>query len=264
MFTQLMGIINVTPDSYVSSSRLCTPEAAVKRSLELLEEGADSIDIGGESTRPGAAPVDEVEESRRVIPVIDQLCRKTNAVISIDTFKPLVARRAIEKGATIINDIYGFRDEEMVKVVCANPHVKVIVMHMQGTPQTMQRAPAYPSGVVSEVIAWLSTQARHLEEKGIAKERICLDPGIGFGKTVKQNVELLRAVSQFQQLGYPLLYGVSRKSFLGVLTSRDVSDRLASTVGVASYLMLKGVSVLRVHDVGSHNDVRRVLAKIVE
>jgi dihydropteroate synthase len=262
MMSQLMGIINVTPDSYVSHSRFCTPEAAVQRALELIEQGADSIDIGGESTRPGAAIVNEEEECRRVIPVVDLLRRKSNIPISIDTMKPLVARRAIEKGATIINDIYGFRDEKMVNVAVSNPHVKLVVMHMRGTPQTMQHAPSYPLGIVPEIVFWLKTQASRLEEGGVAKERIFLDPGIGFGKTVEHNIELMRGVYQFRQLGYPLLYGISRKSFLGALTSRDVGDRLPATLGVSSYLMLNGVSVLRVHDVAHHDDVRRVLRTI--
>lgn len=258
-----MGIINITPDSFVSHSRLCTPEAAVQRALEAIAEGADIIDIGGESTRPGAVGVDEVEECRRVIPVIDQLRRKSNIPISIDTSKAIVARRAIEKGATMINDVCGFRDEEMVKVACAHPHVKVLVMHMQGTPQTMQRSPSYPLGVVNEIASWLKKQAEHLEEQGVAHERILVDPGIGFGKTVDHNVELLRAVDQFVKIGYPLVYGVSRKAFLGALTSRDVNNRLPASLGVAAYLMLKGVSVLRVHDVAPHHDVRRVLTQIV-
>jgi dihydropteroate synthase len=261
--SQLMGIINITPDSYVAHSRCSCIDEAVQRAEQLVQQGADIIDVGGESTRPGSLPVDEEEECKRILPVIDALSQTVNVPISVDTNKASVARKAIESGATIINDISGFKDERMIDVACSAPNAKLIVMHMQGIPKTMQQAPFYPSGVVPEVEAWLAAQAAYLEQRGIVKQRIILDPGIGFGKTMEQNFELILAIRRFQQLGYPLLYGVSRKSFLGALTSKDVSNRLAATLGVASFLMINGASILRIHDVAEHDDVRRVLTKIL-
>jgi dihydropteroate synthase len=249
----LMGILNVTPDSFSDAEHYVDAAAAVEHGLKLAEDGADLLDVGGESTRPYAQPVPVEEELRRVMPVVEWLARESNLPISIDTRKAVVARAAIEVGAEIINDITGLEgDAEMIDVAAATG-VGVCVMHMQGTPETMQDNPTYEN-VLVEVHQYLRDRRDALEAAGVARERICLDPGIGFGKKLGHNLTLLGGASAFHDLGCPLLVGHSRKSFLAKLVEDDEADRLHATLGVALSLAAQGVQVLRVHDVRAVRD----------
>jgi dihydropteroate synthase len=250
----LMGVVNVTPDSFSDGGRYLEPAAAIAHGLRLAAEGADILDVGGESTRPGAAPVDAQEELRRVIPVIAGLCRQAAIPVSVDTSKAVVAREAIAAGAQVINDVTALRgDPEMLEVVVQSG-AGVCVMHMQGTPRTMQSSPTYAS-VVREVIAFLRGRRDVLTAAGVSPDRIALDPGIGFGKTVQHNLALLSNAWQLHELGCPVLVGPSRKSFIGKILSEpgrvgpEEVDLTAGTIGVALALARQGVHVLRVHDV---------------
>jgi dihydropteroate synthase len=244
----LMGIVNVTPDSFSDGGRFVDPERAVEHALHLESEGAAILDIGGESTRPGAAPVDAEEELRRVLPVIEQLVDRTSKPISIDTSKATIARAALSAGARIVNDVTGLEgDPEMLDVV-ASSNCGVCVMHMSGEPRTMQVDPQYDD-VVAEVKSYLAQQSDVLIRAGIDRSRICLDPGIGFGKTYEHNFELLRRIDQLHELGCPLLVGHSKKRFLGELLGDPEADRKGATIGVAMALAALKVQVIRVHDV---------------
>lgn len=256
--TKIMGIVNVTPDSFYPASRTQTLDAAIKRALTLIQEGADIIDIGGESTRPGAEIVSIQEELERVIPVIQTIKSMTNTAISIDTMKPEVAIQAVQYGASLINDVTGFIDPRM-REIAKEAHASCIVMHMQGTPKTMQQNPVYENGVVFDVCQWLSLQADRLIQEGIEPEKIILDPGIGFGKTMEDNFELIKHLSSFQELGYKMLYGISRKSFLRKFLNKPVEDLLLATLALNTKLMLSGVDIIRVHDVQEHQEVRKLL-----
>lgn len=246
----LMGILNVTPDSFSDGGRFCDVEVAVSHARQLVAGGADLLDVGGESTRPGARPVSIAEELARVIPVIRQLVDELEVTVSIDTRKAAVARAAMEAGAEVINDVSGCEhDPEMVQVV-ADTGAGVCVMHMQGTPETMQRNPMY-ADVVAEVGDYLRGRRDALFAAGISRDRICVDPGVGFGKTYEHNLALLQNCWQLHELGCPVLVGHSRKRFLGQLLGDDDADRTQATSGVSLGLARQGVHVLRVHDVQS-------------
>lgn len=243
-----MGILNVTPDSFSDGGAYATPEAAVARAIQMVGEGADLIDIGGESTRPGAAAVSRDEELRRTIPVIERLAAVVRVPISIDTSKADVARQALAAGATIVNDVTALRGDPRMAEVVSRARARVILMHMRGTPRTMQRRPRYRD-VVRQVRTWLADAAHRAQRAGIARSRIWLDPGLGFGKTVRHNLELIRGLPSLVELGYPVVLGPSRKSFIGRVLDADVSDRLPGTLACVAWAAAQGVRVLRVHDV---------------
>ena len=251
--TRIMGIVNVTPDSFSDGGRYLETAAAVAQGQQLAVDGAAVLDIGGESTRPGATPVSEDEELRRVIPVIAALASSVRIPLSIDTMKARVAREALQAGATIVNDVSGLLADPMMESVCAASDCGVIVMHMKGTPQTMQFDPHYDD-VVSEVRRFFESRFRDLTAAGIAAERIMFDPGIGFGKTAEHNLQLLSHVAELRVGQRPLLIGHSRKKFLKKLLGRDVDERSSGTLGVALALAAQGVELIRVHDVASLRD----------
>ncbi|MEX0725480.1 MAG: dihydropteroate synthase [Planctomycetaceae bacterium] len=252
-FPLMMGILNVTPDSFSDGGRHAKPEQAVRQALSLIEQGADVVDVGGESTRPGAESVDEDEELRRVIPVIEALARQTPVPISIDTYKAAVARRALDAGAKIVNDISGLSFDPEMLAVCRDSDAGVICMHIQGTPQTMQHNPRYDD-VVEEIAGYFEQRLDDLVSAGIAPERIVFDPGIGFGKTALHNLEILSNIARFHELGRPVLIGHSRKRFLGKVIDRKVDERTFASIGVSVALAEQGVDILRVHDVAPHRD----------
>ncbi len=245
-----MGIVNVTPDSFSDGGRFLDVDDAVAHALALVADGADLVDVGGESTRPGATPVPEAVEMERVLPVIQRLVAETDVPISIDTCKAAVAQAAIDAGAEIINDVTGFESDPAMVGAAASTAAGLCVMHMQGTPETMQKRPAYED-VVADVSRYLKGRCDALIAAGVVRERICVDPGIGFGKTFEHNLALLENCHAFHALGCPLLVGPSRKSFLGRLLRDDRADRTQATVGVALGLAAQGVQMLRVHDVRS-------------
>ncbi len=250
----LMGILNVTPDSFSDGGKFNAIDAAIERALQMVEDGADIIDIGGESTRPGAEPVSPDEELRRTIPVIQKLARKLRVPISIDTTKAEVARQALDAGAEIVNDISGLTFDHNMLEVCRVADTGICVMHIQGTPQTMQQNPQY-GNVVADVIEFLQQQVDRCLMAGIPSERMCVDPGIGFGKTADHNLELMSAVPQIQHaLQRPVLIGHSRKRFLSKILGRPVEEQSAGTIGVAIALAELGTDVLRIHDVRAVHD----------
>lgn len=249
-----MGVVNVTPDSFSDGGRFFTPDAATERALQLQEDGADIVDIGGESSRPGAHPVSESEELNRVLPVTDALAASLRVPISIDTYKAGVALRAIGAGASIVNDISGLRDENMVEIVAQN-QTGVVIMHMKGTPANMQRHPVYKDAI-AEISAFLLKQKKTAIAGGIEPERIALDPGIGFGKRLQDNLDILQRLNLFASLESPLLIGVSRKSFIGTLLNQAVDERLEGTLASVVLAAAKGADIVRVHDVKA---VRRAL-----
>ena len=244
----IMGIVNVTPDSFSDGGQHATPEAAVAHALSLAAEGADILDIGGESTRPGAPAVSESEELARVIPVIEKLAGQTEAALSIDTQKPAVAEAAISVGAVIINDVAANRTEPQMWKIVAATRAGYVAMHMQGTPQTMQDAPEYTE-VVAEVRAFFEERLEQFTKAGLNAEQVMFDPGIGFGKTVEHNLALLAGLERFTNMKRPLLVGASRKSFIGRLTEAAVEDRLAGSLACACRAAEAGSAVIRVHDV---------------
>lgn len=244
----LMGIINVTPDSFSDGGRFLEPNAAIEHGLRLVGEGADILDIGGESTRPYAQAVETSEELRRVMPVVEALVRRAGVPVSIDTSKAAVAQAALDAGAELINDVTGLEGDPKMVEVAIRTQAAVCVMHMQGTPQTMQDRPSYHN-VVEEVFAYLAARRNALEAAGISRDRIAVDPGIGFGKTPEHNIELLAQAFRFHSLGCPVLVGHSRKSFIGKVLGNSTPDPIAGTIGVALALARHGVQVLRVHDV---------------
>ena len=241
-----MGVLNVTADSFSDGGRWMEPALAIEQGLRLRDEGADFVDVGGESTRPGAQPVPAAEELARVVPVVEALAREGVAV-SVDTMKPEVMRASIEAGCAVVNDVNGFRAPGAVEAV-AGAAVGVVAMHMQGTPRTMQEAPAY-ADVVEEVRAFLAERAEALEAAGIARGRIALDPGFGFGKSFAHNVALFRGLARIAGLGYPMLVGVSRKRMIGEITGREVGERAAGSVAAALAAVEYGARIVRVHDV---------------
>ena len=252
-FPRLMGIVNLTPDSFSDGGQLSEVSVAVEYALRLADEGADILDIGGESTRPGATPVSLEEELRRVVPVVRELVRRTRVPISIDTYKAEVARVCLDAGAVIVNDISGLTFDPAMTAVCRESACGVIVMHIQGTPQTMQLDPRYDD-VVQDVRQYFSRRLDELEAAGIKRERIVLDPGIGFGKTAEHNLDLLSHIAAFHELGRPVLIGHSRKRFLQKVLGRDIEERHAGTIGVSIALAAQGANILRVHDVRATRD----------
>lgn len=258
---RIMGIVNVTPDSFSDGGKFADTELAVAHALQLVEEGADILDIGGESTRPGATPVPLEDELRRVVPVIEQLARLTKVPLSIDTYKPQVMQAAIDAGADLINDVRGLQEPGALEVA-ARSQAGICLMHMQGTPQTMQLDPRYDD-VVTEVRDFLAARMAAAEAAGIGAERIVLDPGFGFGKRTEHNIALLQALPQLLALGRPLLVGLSRKSVLGQLTGGDVSVRLHSSIAASVLSVMKGARIVRVHDVKATADALKVVAAVL-
>ena len=251
----IMGIVNVTPDSFSDGGRYAGTPEAIAHGLELLEQGADILDIGGESTRPGAAEVTEQEELERVVPVVEALA-KTGAVISVDTSKAGVIREAVKAGAHIINDVRALQEPGALEAA-AQTNAGICLMQMQGTPATMQKNIAY-GNLLQEVERFLLDRAQCAQSAGIAQERICLDYGFGFGKTVDQNFELLANTDYFARLPYPILVGLSRKSSLGAVVGRDVSDRMIASVTGALIAAQRGAGIVRVHDVAATRDAFKI------
>jgi dihydropteroate synthase len=258
----VMGIVNVTPDSFSDGGLYLDRRAAVDHALELERAGAVILDIGGESTRPGALPVAEGEEMRRVLPVIEALSSSA-AQISIDTSKGAVAAAAISAGATLVNDVTAFRGDSTMVDVVAGAGVDCCLMHMLGEPRTMQQDPRYDD-VVSEVKAFLEERMSFATARGVAEQRILLDPGIGFGKTTQHNLELLRRLDEIVALGRPVVIGTSRKSFLGKITAKPVEDRIAATIATNVLAFTRGARVFRVHDVAPIHDALAITAATVK
>jgi dihydropteroate synthase len=253
----VMGIVNVTPDSFSDGGQFFDPARAVEHGLQLVEQGADILDVGGESTRPGATPIQLEEELRRVLPVVTQLAKRTSVPISIDTMKAEVGERCIDAGACILNDVSGFRDPAMVKLA-ARTAAGVVVMHMSGDPTTMQLAPSY-TDVVAEVDAFFAQRLATLAAAGVAPEAVCLDPGIGFGKTLDHTRQQLVRLKEHTRHGRPVCLGVSRKGFIGQITGRARPERLAGTLAVNCFAVGTGAAhVLRVHDVAATRDAAAV------
>ena len=253
----VMGVLNVTPDSFSDGGKFLDADKAVEQGLKMAGEGAAIIDVGAESTRPGAESVAPCEQIKRVIPVIEGLCKKTEVPISIDTYNYEVALAALEAGAGMMNDITALSDER-VGGLAAEQKVPVVLMHMQGTPQTMQIKPKYDD-VVGEVLQFLLERARRAEELGISKERIFIDPGIGFGKTLEHNLLILRGIQRFVETGYRVLVGTSRKSFIGkIIGKENPSERIFGTAATVALCAAAGVSIVRVHDVAEMVDVVKV------
>jgi dihydropteroate synthase len=259
----LMGVLNVTPDSFSDGGRWVDAEGAIAAGLAMAAEGADLLDVGGESSRPGAEPVSPAEELRRVLPVIEALAAQSPCLISVDTSKPEVAREALRHGASVVNDITGLRQAPMRRVLLESG-AGAIAMHMQGSPATMQAAPAY-GDVVAEVGAFLKESLRLCVAEGIAPEQLLFDPGIGFGKTVGHNLLLLRHLDSLRAAGRPVALGVSRKSFLGALTgSPALEDRAWPTVALTSFARSRGAVLIRVHEVRANAEALRMTEAILE
>jgi dihydropteroate synthase len=251
-----MGILNVTPDSFSDGGRFLDVDKAISHALQMEQDGADIIDVGGESSRPGADPVSEKEELSRVLPVIEGIREKSQILISIDTYKSGVAERALQAGANWINDISGLRSDPEMAGVAKDFDCPVVVMHMKGTPKTMQENPTYED-VCQEVTNFFEERIAVLGQHGIKK--VILDPGIGFGKRLEDNLTLIRCCDIFQQHGLPVLTGPSRKSFIGMITGRPEDQRLAGTLATIQTLVQKGVNILRVHDVRETRDTLKVM-----
>ncbi len=255
--TLVMGVLNVTPDSFSDGGRFYDPVKAIQHGLKLAKDGADIIDVGGESTRPGSEPISAQEEIKRVIPVIEALASEIQVPISIDTYKSEVAARALKAGATILNDISALRfDPQMVKLV-AEQNVPVILMHMLGTPKDMQLDPRYED-VVGEILDFLNQRIQWAMSHGVAAEQIIVDPGIGFGKTLEHNLTILKNLSKFGSLGRPILIGTSRKSFIGKILGADVDQREDGTAATVALGICNGANIVRVHDVARMVAVVRV------
>jgi dihydropteroate synthase len=257
----VMGVVNVTPDSFSDGGRFFGAGAAFAHALELVEQGADLLDLGGESTRPGAAPVSEAEELRRVLPVLEQLASRLRVPLSIDTQKPAVARAALAVGASIVNDIAASREDDEMAGLVAETGAGYVAMHMQGTPQTMQLNPAYHD-VTAEVGAFFAGRLDRLAGAGVRPEQVVLDPGFGFGKTVDHNLDLLGALRSFTRFGRPLLIGVSRKSFLGKATSK-AGQRVPGSLACAVWAAQQGAGIVRTHDVAETRQALHVLEAIL-
>jgi len=256
---RIMGILNVTPDSFSDGGRYIATETAVEHALKMVESGAEIIDIGGESTRPGAASVSEAEELRRVVPVIAALSEKTGVPISIDTTKYGVARESADAGASIINDITALRNDPKIAELAAERGLPLILMHMQGEPRTMQNAPHYDD-LMNEIAEFLRSQIEQAVATGVKREQIIIDPGIGFGKTAEHNLTILQQLAELKSLRQPILVGASRKSTIGLITGKPASNRLSGSLAAAGMAMLGGAHILRVHDV----DETLAFVKVVE
>lgn len=260
--TLIMGIVNVTPDSFSDGGKFYSSELAVSRASDLIEEGADIIDIGGESTRPGASQVSEFEEMKRVLPVIEKLRKiDPNILISIDTTKSSVAEYAAQAGADIINDVSGLNfDKRMAKVV-SKFNLPLVIMHMKGNPENMQENPEYKN-IIDEIIDFFENQIKIATESGIKRYNIIIDPGIGFGKTINHNFELLAKLEKFKKFNLPILIGTSRKSFIGKILSLPPNERVEGTAATVAAGVLNGANIVRVHDVKSMTRVVKIIEKI--
>ncbi len=254
--TLVMGVLNVTPDSFSDGGAWLDPDRAVRRARDMAREGADWVDVGGESTRPGARAVTAKEELRRVVPVVERLAAE-GLTVSVDTSKAAVAAAALRAGAKIVNDVTALRGDPAMARTVARAGAAVVLMHMKGTPRTMQRAPAYRD-VVAEVARFLRESLEFAWKAGIPRDRILLDPGIGFGKSPRHNVEILRRLDEFRGLGRPLVIGTSRKSFIGRALGRGVHERQFGTAATVAAAVLRGADVVRVHDVREMSDVVRM------
>ena len=258
----VMGIVNVTPDSFSDGGKFLNPDAAVAHALELVAQGAEILDIGGESTRPGAEPVSEAEELRRVIPVIEQLATKTKVALSIDTMKPAVARAALAAGVSIVNDVAANRDDDAMWKIVAEFHAGYICMHAQGSPAMMQKNPTY-TDVVREVGEFFQERLEKLNAAGIFADQVVFDPGIGFGKTLEQNLQLLAGLKSFGRLQRPLLLGVSRKSFMEKVSGAKLNERLPASLACATLAIADGVQIIRTHDVAETVQAVRITEAIL-
>lgn len=256
-----MGVVNVTPDSFSDGGLYLDPEAAVRHGVELVEAGAEILDVGGESTRPGAEPVTAEEELRRVVPVIEALAGR-GVTISVDTSKAAVAAAALDAGAEVVNDVTALRGDPEMAALCAERGAGVVLMHMLGDPRTMQRNPVYDE-VVADVRGFLSDRLEAAVAAGVARERIWLDPGIGFGKTLEHNLELLRRLGELASLGRPLVVGTSRKSFIGHIDGSPPGERLGGTIASSILAFAVGAEVLRVHDVAELGEAAAVAGAIL-
>ncbi len=257
----IMGIVNVTADSFFDGGRYLQTDKAIAHALRLVEEGADLIDLGAESTRPGSDPIDEEVECKRLLPVVNALSKTAGVPISIDTTKSSVARAALEAGAHLINDVSALRGDPLMAEVVAQTGAGIVLMHMQGIPKTMQDAPRYQD-LVGDVSAFFEERMSYATEQGITHNQIVLDPGIGFGKLPVHNLTLLAQLQRFTDLGAPVLVGVSRKSFLGQIVERPVGDRLWATAAAVALAVEQGAAILRVHDVKAMKDVMQVATAI--
>lgn len=257
---RIMGILNVTPDSFSDGGRFTAVEPALAQTLQMVSEGASFVDVGGESTRPGAAPVGEQQELDRVIPVIEAIHQHSDVIISIDTTKPRVMHEAVMAGAQMINDVNALRTDGALRMA-AQLHVPVCLMHMQGTPRTMQAAPEYED-VVAEVSQFLSSRVEACLTAGIAADQIILDPGFGFGKTASHNLACLKHLPALVALGFPVLVGASRKSTIGSILDKPVDERLYGSLALASLAVWHGASIIRVHDVGPAADTIKMIQAV--
>jgi len=257
----VMGIVNVTPDSFYDGGRYVRPETAIDRGLRLVEEGADLLDVGGESTRPGSRSITVQEELDRVLPVVEGLRARTPTVLSIDTTKSEVAEAAISAGATLVNDVSALRFDGRMEDVVARSGAFVVLMHILGTPETMQQRPTY-ADVVAEVRSFLAERVQAAVAAGIPAKRIFIDPGIGFGKTLAHNLAILRQLERFTELGRPVLVGVSRKAFLGQLLDLPADERIEGTIAANTAAILHGASIIRVHDAKEGRRTADVAARL--
>lgn len=258
----IMGVLNVTPDSFSDGGWYLNTKSAVEHAKGMVQDGADIVDIGGESSRPGAEPVPVQVELERVLPVIKALSKKIDAPISIDTYKADVAKEALKAGASIINDISGLRFDTMMVKVAADADAPVIIMHMKGTSMDMQKRPVYKD-VVKEILLFFKERICFAVKNGIKKNKIIIDPGIGFGKTVKHNLEIIKRLSEFKILGVPMLLGPSRKSFIGKILNVDIDNRLEGTAAAVAISIANGANIVRVHDVKAMAEVARVAEAIL-
>jgi len=259
--THIMGVINVTPDSFSDGGKFFDLEAAVQQGLKLTEEGADLLDIGGESTRPGSEPVSVTEGIERVIPVIEKLAPKIKIPISIDTYKAEVAERALEAGAEILNDISALRFDPQMVAVAKRFDCPVILMHIKGTPRNMQENPVY-TDLLSEIVEYFQERIGFAKQAGLDEAKLILDPGIGFGKTLEHNLEILKNLSYFSGLGRPILVGLSRKSFIGKILDLPVTQRLEGSLAALAFAILRGANLVRVHEVKESVRVARIIDQL--
>jgi dihydropteroate synthase len=259
---KIMGILNVTPDSFYDGGMCNDKKKAVDKGIRLYHEGADIVDVGGESTRPGSEPISENEEYERVIPVIQALKNEIPVPISIDTVKPKIAEAALKVGASFLNDVSGFRNPDMV-ALAAQADVPICVMHMQGIPKSMQLNPHYEEGIILHLLRWFEKITLQLQQAGVKDKNIILDPGIGFGKTVDDNLKILHNLQKFKASGFPVLVGLSRKSFLSKMIDKPAKDTLAATIAMNTVALLGNADFIRVHDVAAHRDVVDVVKRFL-
>jgi len=258
-----MGVVNVTPNSFSDGGLFLSPEAAVRQALLLIEQGADILDIGAESTRPGSAPISAASELERLLPIIESIALKTEVPISVDTYKARVADEALKAGAVIVNDISGFHFDKAMPEVCARHKAGVILMHIKGTPGDMQLDPIY-GDLLGEIIAYLKEGLQRAEATGVERERILLDPGIGFGKTFDDNYRLIRGLRKLAALGFPVIVGPSRKGFTGQFSGLPPHKRQFATAAAVSLSILNGASVVRVHDVAEMKEVAAIVDRFLQ